>query len=201
MRTLRRIVGTLAFTLLAGAAMIVSADLLSDNFSNPDVVPHGAFMEGWNGATWARTRVASLATMPLSQTFTSSVEVGRLLAEKPSRWSKPSTPAVSTLASASVAAEASVRHVADTVCFSAASTTAPVLTKLNVNLRDGATGAGTIIASWTVVIPAATGQNVAPICFPDLQLVGTTNTAMTLEYSSLLANLFEDVTLTGWNIF
>ena len=103
-------------------------------------------------------------------------------------------------ASASIAAEAAVRHVADSICFSAGSTTAPALTNLTVNLRDGGTGAGTVIGSWDVVISAATGQNVAPYCVTGLNLVGTTNTAMTLEFSALLTSLFEDVTLTGFNI-
>lgn len=104
-------------------------------------------------------------------------------------------PAVSTQASASIAAQAGVRHVIDKVCFSAGSTTAPALTKLSVNIRDGATGAGTVKASFIVVIPAATGQNVAPFCTPPLHIRGTVNTAATAEFSAALTNLFEQVTL------
>jgi hypothetical protein len=74
------------------------------------------------------------------------------------------------------------------------------LTNLTINLRDGATGAGTVIASWNVTVSNTTGQNVAPFSACGLNLVGTTNTAMTLEYSSLLLNLFESVTLTGYNV-
>ncbi len=170
----------------------------------PDNLGNTAYLQVWpqnfNGTTWDRVRTASLANYPASQTLTAVNSIGRSLTEKGARWSVVSTPAVSTQATASVAAEASVRHVADCISFSAGSTTAPALTKLNVNLRDGATGAGTIIKSFSVVIPAATGQNVAPFSICGLNLVGTTNTAMTLEFSALLTNLFEDVTLTGFNV-
>jgi hypothetical protein len=154
----------------------------------------------YNGTTGDVCRSASLANFPTAVTSTAVNSIGTTLVENGSRWSKVSTPAVSTLATASIAAEASVRHVATGVCFSAGSTTAPALTKLNINLRDGASGAGTVLASWTVIIPAATGQNVAPTCFPVGPFVGTTNTAMTLEFSALLTSLFEDVTLSGYNV-
>lgn len=105
-----------------------------------------------------------------------------------------SAPAVSTQASASIAAQDNVRYVADQICFSAGSTTAPALTQLNVVLRDGATGAGTVLATFVVIIPAATGQNVAPYCAP-MSVGGSNKTAMTAEWSALLTNLFEQVTL------
>ena len=110
-----------------------------------------------------------------------------------------STPAASSQATASVLAADNVRHVADTVCFSGGSTTAPALTQLTVNLRDGASGAGTVLASWTVIIPATTGQNVAPFCSPELEVAGSNATAMTLEFSALLTNEFESVTLMYHN--
>jgi hypothetical protein len=109
-----------------------------------------------------------------------------------------STPAVSTKATVSVPAADNVRHVADGVCFSGGSTTAPALTLLTVNLIDGASG-GTAINSWTVVVPAAVGQNVAPFCVMGLEQAGTNATAMTLEFSALLTNLFESVTLLYHN--
>lgn len=117
------------------------------------------------------------------------------------RWSVTSAPAVSTVASASKAAGgAGVKHVADCISFSAGATSAPALTKLQVNLRDGATGAGTIVLQKIVVIPAATGQSVAAHSVCGLNIVGTANTAMTLEFSALLTNLFEEVSLTGYDV-
>lgn len=109
-----------------------------------------------------------------------------------------SNPAAGSQATASQAAGgAGVRNVATGLCFSAGSTTAPVLTALTVNLRDGATGAGTIKITFEVIIPAATGQNVAPVCAP-VNVIGSANTAMTLEFSASLANLIQSVSLQGY---
>lgn len=109
-----------------------------------------------------------------------------------------SNPAAGSQASASqAAAGALLRNVATGVCFSAGATTAPVLTALTVNLRDGATGAGTVKATFQIVIPASTGQSVLPFCTP-INIIGSYNTAMTLEFSAGLANLIESVSLQGY---
>lgn len=115
-------------------------------------------------------------------------------------WNIASAPAVSNQATASKAAVSGWRHVGQCVVFSGGSTTAPALTQLSINLRDGATGAGNILMSWTVVVTASTGQNVPPFSVCGLNVVGSNNTAMTLEYSGLLTNLFENVALTGYDI-
>lgn len=142
----------------------------------------------------------TLANSPTSQTLTARNLFGGIVTEKSSRWAVFSQPAVSTQATASIAAEAGVRHVADCVSFSGGSTTAPALTLLTVNLRDGATGAGTVLWTHSVVVTAAVGQNVAPFTACGLNLVGTTNTAMTLEFSALLTNLFEAASISGYNV-
>jgi len=154
----------------------------------------------FNGTSYSLLRGAYLATFPTAVTTTARNAIGELLTEKSSRWTVVSNPAAGSQATASIAAEASVRHVADTICFAAASVAAPALTALTVNLRDGATGAGTVIATWQLAISAATGQNTAPFCTEGLNLVGTTNTAMTLEFSAALANLSQSVTVTGYNV-
>jgi len=111
-----------------------------------------------------------------------------------------SNPAAGSQATAAAAAIANVRHVADCVNFSGGSTTAPALTALTVNLRDGASGAGTVIWSQQVVVSNATGQNVPPFGVCGLNLPGTANTAMTLEFSAALANLVESVALTYYDV-
>lgn len=143
---------------------------------------------------------ATLANSPTSQTFTAVNAQGVGLVESRVRWSKVSNPGAGSQATASIAAEAAVRHVAKMVCFSAGSTTAPAATSLTVNLRDGATGAGTVIWAGAAVITASTGMNISNFCTPELNLVGTTNTAMTAEFSASLANLIQTVTLTGYNV-
>lgn len=123
-----------------------------------------------------------------------------LMSEKGARWSVTSNPAVSTQATASKAAGAAgVKHVADCITYSASAGVAPAATLLSINLRDGATGAGTVLASWRMFVPAAIGQmTVFAMC--DLNIPGTAATAMTLEFSALLTSLNESVTLTGYSV-
>ena|ERR1041384_7879715 len=109
------------------------------------------------------------------------------------------TPAAGSQATISQAAGgAGVKNVGEGVCFGFSATTALAgITTVTVNLRDGATGAGTILQSWQYTLPAAT---VAPFgqCFSGLHISGTANTAMTLEFSAAVGNLMEYVTLNGY---
>jgi hypothetical protein len=183
-----------------GTTAITAATALTDAQANPTAPHIASYGLLWNVATWERNAAARLAVFPAASTLTGRNTLGTSLSEKSSRWSVFHNPAVSTQATISIAAEAAVRHVADCVSFAAGSTTAPALTALTVQLRDGATGAGTVLQQWQVVIPNATGQNVAPFSVCGLNLVGTTNTAMTLEFSALLTNLLQSVGLTGYNV-
>lgn len=126
---------------------------------------------------------------------------GGTITEKGSRWSILSTPAVSVQATASKAAGgATIRHMADCVNYTAGAIAAPVATQLTLNLRDGASGAGSIIWSKTLTIPATAAPHYDfSVC--GLNLAGSLNTAMTLEFSALLTNEFESVTLTGYDVF
>jgi hypothetical protein len=123
-----------------------------------------------------------------------------LLSEKGARWDVFSSPAVSLQATASKAAgTAGVRHVADCVTASAGASTAPAATNLVITLRDGASGAGTVI--WTTdITAAATAANHGNVTLCGLNLIGTAATAMTLEFTALLTNEFESVTLTGYDV-
>lgn len=183
-----------------GQNTVTGANTLSDAIGNPTAPMVGAAKMLWDTTQWVRGVGTALASFPTSTTTTGRNLVGGQVVERSSRWSQTSNPAASSQATTTIALESGVRHVADTVCFSAASTSAPSLTALTVNLRDGASGAGNVLATWQLAISASTGQNVPPFCKGDLNLVGTTGTAMTLEFSALLANLIESVTLTGWNV-
>lgn len=152
------------------------------------------------GSTFDKQREATLTAFPTSTTLTARNSVGAALTEKGSRWSVVSNPAAGNQASASIASEASVRHVVDCVSFSASAGAAPTLTALTLNIRDGASGAGTVIWTWNLEIAAATGQSVVPHSICGLNLVGTTATAMTVEFSASLANLAESVSISGYNV-
>lgn len=106
-----------------------------------------------------------------------------------------SAPATGSQATVTVAAAANNRHVADCISFSSVSLTAPVQTFMNVVLRDGATGAGTVIWQHSMVIQATASTNYPSFSYCGLNRSGSTNTAMTLEFSTALANLTEVVNL------
>jgi hypothetical protein len=67
------------------------------------------------------------------------------------------SPAVNSQATITkAAAGAGVQNVAEGVSFGFSATTAlGGITTVTINLRDGATGAGTILKSWNFTLPAA----------------------------------------------
>lgn len=92
------------------------------------------------------------------------------------------TPAAAAQASASkTAGGAGVSNVC-LRCIATVSAGATAQTPIVLNLRDGATGAGTVIASWSLACPTnscvVVDTGVAP-----LFLMGSPNTAMTLEFA------------------
>lgn len=97
---------------------------------------------------------------------------------------------------------AGVRHVAKRVIITAA-TTGTVQPAIQVNLRDGASGLGTVLASWQVGIGLSTalsGVCAQNIDVDNLNLVGTSATAMTLEFSgAAAAATTTSVTLIGYD--
>lgn len=110
-------------------------------------------------------------------------------------WAIQHSPAVSVQATISRAAVAGQRHVCKGFSFTlnaVGAITVPVV----VNLRDGATGAGTILWSGRYTAPA--GQTVH-VERDGLNLVGTANTAMTLEFAAApAAGDFQNVALNGF---
>lgn len=124
-----------------------------------------------------------------------------LMAEKSGRWGNQiSTPSAGSQATTSkIAGGAGTHHVADCVSWSAGAATAPAATVLTINLRDGATGAGTILWQTTIAAAAAATQHGSgSVC--GLNLVGSSNTAMTLEFAAGLTNEVESVSLTGFDV-
>ena len=114
-------------------------------------------------------------------------------------WSVNHVPAAATQATATRAAGAAgVRHVAQRVIASISTVAATAQTPLLLHLRDGATGAGTILASWSV---AALGTTWVQVDVGGLWIVGTAATAMTLEFAAAgVANSQAVVTLVGFDL-
>lgn len=146
----------------------------------------------YNGSTFDRQRSISATNL------TATTSVGSNLNVQLSTWSVTSTPAAATQATASKAAGGgTVRHVATTitVCIAAGAT---AQTPIAVNLRDGATGAGTVLRTWKFSVPINTST-----CsdLSGLAMIGTANTAMTLEFAAAGAAATEQtVTLTGFSV-
>lgn len=113
----------------------------------------------------------------------------------PLDWSVTHTPAAAAQATASKAAgTGSVRHV----CTSISAVIATVGTlqgPIQINLRDGASGAGTILWSQTVQLPV---NGLAVIQLSGLNIVGSAATAMTLETSAApVVGATASVSMTG----
>lgn len=147
---------------------------------------------GFTGTTWNRQYTAS-------STFHGLTTTGSYI--QPvipwSQWSVTNTPAANTQATASRAAGAAgVLNVATTVtaCFSGTVSAAPV----QVNLRDGASGAGTILRSWLLGIEAVNAAHCVNLS--GMAMAGTAATAMTLEFAAAGgASTNQTVTLTGYS--
>lgn len=115
----------------------------------------------------------------------------------PTMWAIQHAPAAAAQATISKAADAAAYHVATsvTVCVSAAAT---AQTPLQISLRDGATGVGTIV--WTVRL-SAPANGTACVVAP-MNIKGTKNTAMTLESAGVtVAGAFATVSLNGYDTY
>ena len=109
-------------------------------------------------------------------------------------WAIEDRPAVTVQATITRAADASGPHV----CRSITASIAAVGTASGVEvvvLRDGATGTGTVL--WSKVL-SATVNGTASADLTGLNIVGSKNTAMTLEFiAGGAAATFESVAMSG----
>jgi hypothetical protein len=149
---------------------------------------------GYNGTTFDAGRTASAANVGAAN------GIGVDMVASPGMWTVLSTPSISTQATASkTAGSAGVIYVATAVSATVAvgasawTPTAPVL----LNLRNGATGAGTIIGSWYVTCPAAVGS-CTTFTLSGLSIPGSAATAMTLEFAAASTLVYQSVTLQGY---
>lgn len=147
----------------------------------PRAAPAGVFILTANGGTSIGSPVLGTSSS-IAQGAASSSSVS-LLTVQASQIGINSTPAVNTQASASVAAgSATVRHMAARCSGSIATVAAQ--TQINLNLRDGATGAGTILWAGTILCA------ISSPCVLDsgpINTIGTAATAMTCEWSGVPA--------------
>jgi len=113
----------------------------------------------------------------------------------PPDWSINSTPAASAQATCTKAANAAFAHVCTSISATLSAVTGQTLIQLN--LRDGASGAGTILWSKQVVLPAGA---IWEVNLTNLLIRGTNGNAMTLEFSGApVATNVEAVSMTGYD--
>lgn len=133
----------------------------------------------------AGAAAAELADVKAAQP--TSTHVGLVCREAPrlGDWSVTHAPAANTQATASKAAGgAGVQHVVTGLSVTlAGGAAAPTAALVTVNLRDGATGAGAILNTWTLAVEAVAGK-VVTLSLSGLNVVGSANTACTLETSA-----------------
>jgi hypothetical protein len=119
------------------------------------------------------------------------------IATEPGTKSVVNTSGAAGTATIGVAALATGRHVCKGLSVSVAAGAA-AQPAVRAVLRDGATGAGTII--WSKTLACAAG-GFATVDLTGLSLVGSLNTAMTLEFAAAgAANSIEDVTLIYFDL-
>lgn len=107
-----------------------------------------------------------------------------------------SSPAINTQASASRAAATGVTHIA-TSCSGSITTTA-AQTAITLNLRDGATGAGTVLWSETIICAISTP---CVLTSPPMNIPGTAGNALTCEWSGIPASgNAESATLVSYDV-
>lgn len=149
-------------------------------------------LQAFNGTTWDRIRTNSAATLSgTTQQYAQQVA-------DPGEWSVNHTPAANTQATISKAAGAAgVRHVVKSITGTLIGLTGAAETTVLVNLRDGATGVGTILWSTRLlVIPS--GQT--GFTLQDLNIVSSAATAITLEFAAAGgASTLEAVAMTGYS--
>lgn len=142
----------------------------------------------FNGATYDRARSGSASVL------SGFSALGSQLVSSPGEWTVEHRPAAATVASATRAAGAAgVRNVCRSITASLVAIAAQG--QVDVVVRDGAAGAGTILWSARFALLLGTSDRIA---LSGLNIVGSPATAMTIEFlAAPAATNFEGVAMTG----
>lgn len=114
---------------------------------------------------------------------------------QPNQWSISAAPAAGAVASVSRPANAQFRHTIQAISVTSANTGAAA-TQLDVAVRDGACGAGTIIWEFSMDVTAVAGTNNV-YNISGLSIPGTVGNAMCIEFLGIIANIRQRVQLVG----
>lgn len=146
----------------------------------------------FNGTTYDRLRSASATNISATTQIPA-------LTSQPGTWAVNSNPGVNTVATVTRAAGAAgVRHVCRSVSIKLVAVATATEAVAIVNLRDGTSGTGTVLQSWTLLASASSHDEVN---LTDLYIVGSAATAMTLEFTAASGALtFQSVNITGHDV-
>lgn len=150
------------------------------------------YLDGKGGQLqeWASASATSLTTSPTPPAA---------LVAPPGNWSVSSNAGLGVASSASKAAGAAgVRHILTGYTLTISSQAAPAAGTVTINIRDGASGAGTVLEAITVQIPAALYAPVV-IARSGLSLPGSAATAMTVEQSAAYAAVAASISFEGYD--
>lgn len=153
-----------------------------------------ARLTAYNGSTYDRIRTNGAANLA------ASTQPFGIVTAQPGEWSINHTPVANTQATITRAAGGSgVRHICRSITATLIGLAAAAETTVLVNLRDGATGAGTILWSARLLVVGTTGSETG-ISLSNLNIIGSANTAMTLEFAAAGgADTFETVSVSGYD--
>lgn len=173
----------------ANCSAVFNASGLADAANGANFPPAVIWM--WNGASFDRCRVTSAVEM------VAATKQFAQMVSNPGEWQLQNNPGANTQATASKAAGgAGVRHILRSFTISLSSTAAAA-SQQTVVIRDGASGAGTVLYTFSVAIPA-TADSGAVFGLSNLSIFGSANTAMTIEFTVAGgANTFETVSASG----
>ena len=148
-----------------------------------------------NGASWDRARSCSNSNLAAAAGTTGNR--GSTSVAMHGNWSIFNFPATNTAATATRAADAAGRrHVLTSLHFSVTGAAAAAAGIVQCVVRDGATGVGTVI--WSGVLAAPTA-GASEISLGNLSIVGSVNTALTIEFAGASgAGTQQSVTATGY---
>lgn len=192
---------------IATVAMVAGYDRINDVFKSIGLVEDGDALDstnrklqvaacgfGFNGTAFDRLKTGSAANAAANSS------AGVLLVTPTGEWAVNHTPAAATQATITKAAGgAGVRHVCKSITATFIGLAAAAEATVLVNLRDGATGAGTILWSTRLLVTGTTGSETG-VTISNLNIVGSDNTDMTLEFAAAgAANTFESVAMTGYD--
>ena len=146
----------------------------------------------------ATTPTGAGSALGTAATLRALSSAGAQLIVRPGDWSINNTPAAATAATITRAAGAAgISHVCTSIFASVFTVGTAQTAALVLNLRDGATGAGTILWSQQISLPV---NSQCIIALSSLNIVGTAATAMTLEFAANnVAASFTSVALTGYD--